>query len=220
MAWSEIIEGKVYVVTNLITGEQYVGSTVTSIKQRWSSHKMGAKTGKGLLDAAIMKYGSHNFSVKQIDEAIIKRDLNQKETDWIDKLNTLAPNGYNRARLCWNNGNKTEEVKISMAKYKRDSSKSRKGCKHSEIAKLKIRDSATARKPKGMYKGVTKTKSGKYQACFVKSGELITIGYYDLDVEAAYWYDQAILENFGNDGHYLNFPELVEQSKCEQLLLF
>lgn len=84
----------IYVITNKINGKQYVGQTKGSLEQRWNQHKHYASHCYAL-KAAISKYGADNFSIEQIDSANSREELNEKERYWIEKLNTLSPNGYN-----------------------------------------------------------------------------------------------------------------------------
>lgn len=84
----------VYLVTNKVNGKQYVGQTIHSIKRRWSWH-CHYSSGCVALHAAIKKYGRDSFEIRAIDTAKSRDELDAKETAWIQKLNTLAPNGYN-----------------------------------------------------------------------------------------------------------------------------
>ena len=70
--------GLIYVVTNLVSGKQYVGQTVSTLKARWKGHCNGKK-GIGILVDAIKKYGRESFSMVQIDVAYSKADLDEKE---------------------------------------------------------------------------------------------------------------------------------------------
>lgn len=86
----------IYLVTNRITGKQYVGQTTRTVKERWADHcSLTKNKHRSALRSAIAKYGSENFSIEIIDSAVSLEELNQKEVDWINKLNTLAPYGYN-----------------------------------------------------------------------------------------------------------------------------
>jgi len=56
--------GYIYVATNTITGDQYVGLTTKTVARRWSEHKTSAVIGKKThLYAAIRKYGPEAFEV-------------------------------------------------------------------------------------------------------------------------------------------------------------
>lgn len=84
----------VYLVTNKVNGKQYVGQTIHSLSRRWSWH-CHYSSGCLALHSAIEKYGPDNFEIRVIDEAKDRDELDEKETMWIERLNTLAPNGYN-----------------------------------------------------------------------------------------------------------------------------
>lgn len=69
----------VYLITNLITKEQYVGSTIRSVYKRWGEHRNGAFNSKDHsynypLQRAIRKYGLENF-----DFIILKQNFNSAE---------------------------------------------------------------------------------------------------------------------------------------------
>lgn len=90
--------GYIYTITNNITNKIYIGQTIKP-KERWQKHKQEAKNVDSLLYKshlynAMNKYGVDNFTFKIIEEC--DRDiLDQRERYWIQKLNTLEPNGYN-----------------------------------------------------------------------------------------------------------------------------
>lgn len=88
--------GVVYVITNLINGKQYVGLTTASIDERWKRHLDQTKSvGASLIHQAIVECGKENFTIEVIDSADSLKKLCAKEREWIRKLNTITPNGYN-----------------------------------------------------------------------------------------------------------------------------
>lgn len=105
MGWFEInhtteIIGRIvmiiYKITNDINGKLYIGQTIRPLITRWKSHVYKAKSGSQYaLHCAIRKYGEEHFHIEQIDIATSIEELNSKEIYWIDKLNTMIPNGYN-----------------------------------------------------------------------------------------------------------------------------
>jgi group I intron endonuclease len=103
----------IYLVKNNLNDKCYVGQTTTDLTKRWIAH-----CSKGhYLHNAILKYGSNSFDVSVIDTAANLEDLNRKEIEWISKLNTIAPNGYN-LRLGGLSGGKHSigtKLKISQA---------------------------------------------------------------------------------------------------------
>lgn len=76
----------IYIITNQINGHKYVGQ---------SSGGSDKYFGSGIaLKKAIQKYGKQNF-IKEIVEYCQATELNEKEIQWISKLNTYKGEGYN-----------------------------------------------------------------------------------------------------------------------------
>lgn len=84
----------VYVITNTINGKQYVGQTVHTLKERWANH-CSNNSGCTAIHNAILKYGKDSFKLSVLDTAKSQEELDEKERQWIYKLNTLSPYGYN-----------------------------------------------------------------------------------------------------------------------------
>lgn len=91
--------GIIYLVEHIASGMKYVGLTIVPIEERWRRHIEQASMNRikthQSLHAAIRKHGPEGFTIKQIDQGISKSDLEGKERYWIDKLSTLAPQGFN-----------------------------------------------------------------------------------------------------------------------------
>lgn len=164
----------IYLITNKVNGKQYVGQTTQSLFRRWHLHC--SKSGRCLaMKSAIRKYGKENFSIKSIYVASCLEELNQMEREFINKYNTLFPNGYNltiggssrtvfseetRKRMSdakighipWNKGLTKEDPRV--VSYIRSGTKSHAYGKayhsrpHSEETKIKISKSNTGRKLK------------------------------------------------------------------------
>lgn len=83
--------GYIYLITNKIDGKQYVGQTRASPETRFKQHRYS----NGLLGISIRENGFDNFELKVMDIADNIDELNEKEVDWIHKLDTLIPLGYN-----------------------------------------------------------------------------------------------------------------------------
>lgn len=87
---------RIYLITNNVTGKMYVGMTASSLKKRWSSHRVAAtREIRTPLAQAIRKYGPDNFSIVQIAEASSRAELQEMEKAEIARRETLTPKGYN-----------------------------------------------------------------------------------------------------------------------------
>lgn len=82
----------IYKIENLINHKIYIGQSV-HIEKRWQEHCQKSK--KSLISQAISKYGKENFSFQIIEEVDDISLLNTLESQYIQKFNSLAPNGYN-----------------------------------------------------------------------------------------------------------------------------
>jgi len=91
-----IVNGIIYCYTCSANGKKYVGQT-TNLRRRIRGHKShNQKRGCSAFYRAIEKYGYDNFTFAILQEGITTREeLNRLEGEYIDRLNTLAPNGYN-----------------------------------------------------------------------------------------------------------------------------
>jgi hypothetical protein len=91
--------GIIYLVTHVASGKQYVGLTVMFLKDRWSKHLDDARNkriqSEVSLHEAIRQHGADTFSIEQVDSGECKLGLEKKEREWIRRLNTLSPNGFN-----------------------------------------------------------------------------------------------------------------------------
>lgn len=123
----------IYVITNQINGHKYVGQ---------SSRGLDTYFGSGTaLKKAIQKYGKHNFT-KEIVEYCQATELNEKEVQWISKLDTYRGEGYNLTPGGdgWTKGMKHSKDTVN----KLLKNPSQKGKTRSEETKQKIRESLAA----------------------------------------------------------------------------
>lgn len=89
--------GRIYCITHKETGRVYIGQTVSSVAQRWASHK--SQSVCVLLHRAIVKYGADAFSVEQIATADSKESLNALESHYIELFeSTDRAKGFNLMR--------------------------------------------------------------------------------------------------------------------------
>ena len=91
----------------------YIGQTVQSLRERAKSTVSGKGYKKcSVFWKAIQKYGFKNFEVEILEEVKVS-ELNEKEEYYIEKYNSLAPNGYNLTN--GGEGGKRKEVFLYSA---------------------------------------------------------------------------------------------------------
>jgi hypothetical protein len=94
----EIYSMRIYNITNLKTGELYIGATSKTLDERFESHIMDSRRSRCKdrpLYHAINKYGIENFSIDLIEQ--VSSEVSEtREKYWIKLLNT-SKNGYNHA---------------------------------------------------------------------------------------------------------------------------
>jgi group I intron endonuclease len=87
--------GTVYKITNKLNGKSYVGITTKSIHERFQAHLDRSVKSRSAIQKAIKKYGKENFIIEELDSALNKTELYEKEVYWIAKLDTFNCYGYN-----------------------------------------------------------------------------------------------------------------------------
>lgn len=168
-----MMNGIVYKATCLINGKIYVGQTVRILAQRIKEHTIGKK---GLFARAIKKYGMLNFVFEVIDTADNRLDLNEKEILWINKLNSITPNGYNLTvggEGC-NGCVRSEETRLKMSNARRNISEEVRnklrsaaiGRKHTQESKDKMRYAKT---------GTTASAETKARQSISQSGKIMSL---------------------------------------------
>lgn len=97
---TQMFEGYIYFIKNMINGKGYVGQTKATISHRMGQHiSPNSKKTKCAIDYAISKYGKQNFSVETIgiyareSESDLLDVLNMREKYYIEYYNTCFPNG-------------------------------------------------------------------------------------------------------------------------------
>jgi group I intron endonuclease len=103
---------KIYLITNNITNEKYVGITKLKLKSRFYFHKTTLNCPR--LSNAIKKYGGDNFKIEILFNAFSIKDMINLENYFIKLYNTLSPSGYN-LREGGKYGLFSEEVKQNMS---------------------------------------------------------------------------------------------------------
>lgn len=111
----------IYLFTNKINNKQYVGLTTRTLEARTQEHLRSNHT---VIGKALDKYGFENFDLEVIDSAETIDELNDLEIHYIDKLNTMTPNGYN---LCIGGGTTTGYTHSEEARRRMSETKKNKG---------------------------------------------------------------------------------------------
>lgn len=90
----------IYLLLNLVNGKGYVGKAMKSHTRMWE-HETG-KTMRGnkkgklqVIDYAIQKHGWHNFLVVWLETNVPPDQLLSRESYWMQRCDTMVPNGYN-----------------------------------------------------------------------------------------------------------------------------
>jgi group I intron endonuclease len=142
--------GYIYRITNKITKQNYIGQTIQDLYERWKQHKK-KNSNCVYLKAAFSKYGIENFDFKLICIGF-DNDLNKLEIFYINKYNSVSPNGYN-LRLGGNNGGKHSEetkrkISESLKKTLNSNNNKKVGKPHTEETKIKLSNISKGRKHK------------------------------------------------------------------------
>ena len=115
-------DGIIYLITNNLNGKLYVGLTVQTLERRWRYHQEQANANhiksEESLHAAIREFGAENFTIKAIDSGTTKKGLERKEREWIKKLDTLVPNGYNISTGGISGGSNSKPTTIDGKRFK------------------------------------------------------------------------------------------------------
>jgi group I intron endonuclease len=86
--------GRIYKISNNFNTQAYVGQTWSNLLNRFKQHIRSAGSPK--LHNSITKHGPSNFKIELLWEAECTQDeLDTKEEEFIMKLGTISPNGYN-----------------------------------------------------------------------------------------------------------------------------
>jgi group I intron endonuclease len=90
-------------------GKQYIGQTC-NFSRRISEHR-GSSTKCRVIHNAITKYGFENFDLSILEENLSIEEANLMERYYIEKFNTISPNGYNLRYGGKSGGNLSDETK-------------------------------------------------------------------------------------------------------------
>lgn len=88
------MKGYIYRIENKINGNNYIGKTYSTIKERWKEHLKESRQDRSKdrpLYRAINKYGIGNFQILEVEYC---ENLEEREKYWIQEFDTYK-NGYN-----------------------------------------------------------------------------------------------------------------------------
>ena len=117
--------GSIYLVTNVKTGQRYVGQTIRTVESRFNDHCRDNRSSR-YLSSAIKSHGREMFQVEELFICFTENDLNEMETYFINHFNTLHPNGYNLSLGGHNRGIISEKTRNLMRDCKLGKSFKRK----------------------------------------------------------------------------------------------
>jgi group I intron endonuclease len=128
----------VYLITNKITNDCYVGKTKTSIEKRFKRHCYLSKTVNTFLYKAMRKYGIENFYAELLEETMDLFSLNELEKKYILIMNPRynmtegGDGGDTSSSIAYKNYMKMRSQQIS------GENNPFYGKKHTEETKIKI----------------------------------------------------------------------------------
>ena len=137
--------GYIYKITNKEDGKIYVGQTIQHLEDRWKQHCKISSNCR-YLKRAFNKYGIDKFDFKLIC-ICFDEELNKFEIEYMEKYNSIVPNGYN-LRKGGNSGKHHEETKKKISeslKGRTDIIRHNSGNPVSEETKKKISDALKGR---------------------------------------------------------------------------
>jgi len=145
----------IYQITNTVTNKSYIGKTSQKPRYRYRSHMTAAKNGRynQYFHNSIRKYGEECFVLKTLEIFKNESKCYEREKYWIEKKNTLSPDGYN-SNAGGKGGmfNPSEETRKKMSDAKEGFVPWNKGLigvqKHSDKTKLRMSKAKIGKKPK------------------------------------------------------------------------
>jgi group I intron endonuclease len=140
--------GFIYKIVNKINDKIYIGQTTKSLDERWKQHKKKGSNCRYLKNA-FEKYGINNFNFIMIC-VCFDEYLNKYEIEYINKFNSMAPNGYN-LREGGKSGRQHEDTKNKISETLKNrtdifNSKAQLGKHHTQETKMKISKKLKGRK--------------------------------------------------------------------------
>jgi hypothetical protein len=88
--------GIIYVIRNRQSSKEFVGATTQKLSGIWTAHKSWTRGGRLTpLHNEMHRFGHHNFLIREV-ETVPVNQLRSKQKEWINRLKTIVPCGYNR----------------------------------------------------------------------------------------------------------------------------
>ena len=89
----------IYSYRNRLTNKRYIGQTIhPDQRKRNHLHEATKKNSDYYFHRSIRKHGWNNFEYEVLEEVDDRNNLNERENFYIDRYNTIWPNGYNQCR--------------------------------------------------------------------------------------------------------------------------
>lgn len=133
------MSARVYLITNLVNGKRYVGSTKLTLEKRWWGHCYDARrqSTQMPLHDAIRKYGSEQFRIELLEEFETRPEAYDREDQLISELGTHVSlgHGYNVLRGSRFGATKGMTGKKHSCETKRRQSEAAMGRKHTQASK-------------------------------------------------------------------------------------
>ena len=92
----------IYAIINTVNDKIYIGSTISSFKNRWYSHSYNLRKNKhtnGFLQNMWNDYGKEVFEFYILEVLNTKDNIFKREQYYMDNYDTVYPNGYNIAPI-------------------------------------------------------------------------------------------------------------------------
>lgn len=125
----------VYLIRNAVNGKCYIGQTIKSPDRRINEHFQGRR--RSAIALAIKKHGAMNFTRHVLQVCDSQSEMDDAEVEWIQRLGTVAPGGYNIALGGKGQGAVSEEIRAKIAR-------SKSGIARPDWVREKISNSASA----------------------------------------------------------------------------
>lgn len=209
------IKGEIYQITCNISQKSYIGQTVSHRKNKGKYRPFGSlgrfkdhiseatnntkKKQCTYLNNAIRKYGENQFEYKLIEQCDISK-LNELEIMYIDKYNTLCPNGYNLTKggNCGNCGSYIKVKNNTILKEKKT-----RGRDHGYTHKKSTRKLMSKRLKKICESPIVKNRMSDTMREYYDKKKIITLAKYELDDDIEKYIHPVKNKNTGKVHKYI-----------------